>query len=298
VFGAGADGAGALDSVCADVAGVVSVFGAGVVDAGALDSVCADVAGVVSVFGAGVVDAGALAWVEVVLATEAPDAPVEPAVTVVAEPDPLGVLIEVELGVLAAVELAAAPAEPAEVEPAEVEAAGAGAELAGALAALAPDPVATCMVVPLDPEPCGVDPPWAGCVLGPPDPCEPEPPEPVEPELVAAELVAPELVAPKLVAPELVAAEPPAADPFALPGVALAPPELLVGVELELSVRLEAPDEVSAATCAPVVVDAALRVVMAVRTLVELHTRPCGCSVRILLISPSIFEPPPIGPGG
>jgi hypothetical protein len=240
-----------------------------------------------------VVDAGALAWVEVVLATEAPDAPVEPAVTVVAEPDPLGVLIAVELGVLAAVELAAAPAEPAEVEPAEVEAAGAGAELAGALAALAPDPVATCMVVPLDPEPCGVDPPWAGCVLGPPDPCEPEPPEPVEPELVAAELVAPELVA-----PELVAAEPPAADPFALPGVALAPPELLVGVELELSVRLEAPDEVSAATCAPVVVDAALRVVMAVRTLVELHTRPCGCSVRILLISPSIFEPPPIGPGG
>jgi hypothetical protein len=40
------------------------------------------------------------------------------------------------------------------------------------------------------------------------------------------------------------------------------------------------------------------RVVIAVLTLVELHARPCGCSLRILLIVESIFDPDPIGPGG
>jgi hypothetical protein len=98
-------------------------------------------------------------------------------------------------------------------------------------------------------------------------------------------------------AADAVPAEPPCAV-FAL-ALVLAPPEPVVCVEPEGVEPLAPDEEVSAATWALVLVDVdVFRVVIAVWTLVELHTRPLGWSLRILLITPSIFEPDPIGPGG
>jgi hypothetical protein len=149
---------------------------------------------------------------------------------------------------------------------------------AGALAALAPEPALTCTVE----ESCEL----AALDVCPPDAEPPvEPPEPpveppIEPPVEPPEAGDPDAGGGGLCAPPL--------------GLALAPPELVVVCE-----PCAPADERSAATWACVLLDVAtLRVVMAVWTLVELHARPCGCSLRILLISPSIFVPPPIGPGG
>jgi hypothetical protein len=66
-------------------------------------------------------------------------------------------------------------------------------------------------------------------------------------------------------------------------------PEAWAVVAVELEGDGCAPELDAVAVC---------RVVIAVRTLVELHALPCGCALRIWLIVESIFDPAPMCPGG
>jgi hypothetical protein len=291
--GAGAESAGA--GVESAGAGVESA-GAGVESAGAgcaaLD--CAGAA-VCDVVDDALDGAGALASD----VTELAAAPAEPTVTVVEEPDGL------ELGALVGVELPPLAPEPVELwllacgEASDDTVAVLEDPVAASAAPPALDPAATVTLEPLDwselaagvaLELCGLEEAWELDVVVEPEP-EPAESEPVEPEPAEPDPAEPDPAEPE-------PAEPEPAEAWSLPGLALAPPVLVVcadpGPPCDCAVV-----EVSADVWALVLAElAVLRVVIAVLTLLELHTRPCGCSLRILLISESIFEPEPIGPVG